>query len=474
MFSSVAAAPPAASLGPSFRVIDVVQDGYATVQLYNFPSGVDLKVLMNHYGTLGIGGAQVAGYTTDGSNNTLRVEIASLVRGENRIAIRIEAPANGIYLSSWFVNNPDGTNPSSGTTATTTTTTSTSTYGTGGPYTTTTTSGAYFEVSDVNSDGYVYLKLHGFPAGVDVKVYMNEAGGSREGATLVGGFVSDSAPVFRVELGAMIRGKSTGVIWVEVPSRSMSVAGTFSNVEGATATSSGAATTTTTTVYGTGGPYTSYVPTFSIVSVTTNSSVTIRTYNFPANDSFDVLMNNFGTLGIGGTVVASISTGSGGSQDYTFDIPSGLQGQSLIALRLQSPSSGYYSYNWFTNSSSTYGTGGPYTTTSTTTTTSTVPALAPGVIPLITVSSVSQNNTVTIQVSNLPANDTYNVYMNVFGSAGIGGTDVGSISTGSGGTQSFTYSIPSGLQGRDRLAIRIQSPVSGYFSYNWFWNSTYP
>jgi hypothetical protein len=43
---------------------------------------------------------------------------------------------------------------------------------------------------------------------------------------------------------------------------------------------------------------TAKIPTFSIQGVVKDTSVTIYTYNFPAHDSFDVLMNFMGTRGI--------------------------------------------------------------------------------------------------------------------------------------------------------------------------------
>jgi hypothetical protein len=37
-----------------------------------------------------------------------------------------------------------------------------------------------------------------------------------------------------------------------------------------------------------------------------------------------------------------------------------------------------------------------------------------------------------------------------------------------------TYAIPAAWANADRLAIRLQSPTTGYYSYNWFWNYTAP
>ena len=88
--------------------------------------------------------------------------------------------------------------------------------------------------------------------------------------------------------------------------------------------------------------------------------------------------------------------------------------------------------------------------------------------------AVSQNNTVTIQTYNYPANDTFNVYMNYFGTRGVGGILVDTVSSGSGGSMSFTFNIPDSLKGLYQIAIRLESPTSGYYSYNWFYNNTYP
>jgi hypothetical protein len=92
-------------------------------------------------------------------------------------------------------------------------------------------------------------------------------------------------------------------------------------------------------------------PTFSISSVIKDESVTILGKNLPANDKFTVTMGAYSTKGIGGSVVETIYSGAGGSITRTFDIPASLAGSSRIAIRLQSPTSGYFAYNWFYNNS---------------------------------------------------------------------------------------------------------------------------
>jgi hypothetical protein len=97
-------------------------------------------------------------------------------------------------------------------------------------------------------------------------------------------------------------------------------------------------------------PKTGKIPTFSISAVVRDSNVTIQTANFPANTQFDVRMGPYGTAGVGGTYVTTINSGNGGSFSATYSIPAGLQGSKRIAIRLESPKTKYFAYNWFWNS----------------------------------------------------------------------------------------------------------------------------
>lgn len=81
----------------------------------------------------------------------------------------------------------------------------------------------------------------------------------------------------------------------------------------------------------------------------------------------------------------------------------------------------------------------------------------------------------TFVTSNLPKNDTFSVLMNSMGTQGKNGYKVATLDSGSGGTQTLTYNIPAELHGLKQIAIRLQSTSgSGYFAYNWFYNTTYP
>lgn len=209
--------------------------------------------------------------------------------------------------------------------------------------------------------------------------------------------------------------------------------------------------------------YTGY-PTFSIVSVVRNQSVTIQTYNLPAGDRFAVQMGNFGTRGVGGIRVATLNSGAGGSQTLTYNIPAGLKGYYSIAIRLQSTSgSGYYAYNWFYNnnagSGGTVGKGGQ-------------PASGYSGYPTMYIERVRRNQNVTVRFYNLPANDEFKVTMGYMGTRGVGGIKVIALDTLTGGNQTHKFQIPSVLHGQYQIAIRIQSKTgSGYYAYNWFYNT---
>lgn len=202
------------------------------------------------------------------------------------------------------------------------------------------------------------------------------------------------------------------------------------------------------------------IPTFEILMVTTDQSVTIRTHNFPANQSFRVTMGSMGTKGINGIEVATINSGDGGTFEATFPIPATLAGSYQIAIRLQtSHLYPYYAFNWFFNdtSGSNSGTGG-----------------LPGYsgIPTFRITNVVKDTSVTIETNNFPANQDFTTTMGVIGTRGIGGVVVGSFNSGNGGTITQQFNIPAALQGMGRIAIRTQtSHANPYYAFNYFYNT---
>ena len=204
------------------------------------------------------------------------------------------------------------------------------------------------------------------------------------------------------------------------------------------------------------------IPTFSISAVEKNFSVTVLTSNFPVGQDFTVRMGEFGTMGIGGVVVATTASGSGGSMNATYTIPASLADLSRIAIRMEFPS-GHYSYNWFYNN--TTGTAAPVVTP--------VSPAVPGYtgIPTFMILSVVKDNTVKIQAYNFPAGQSFKLRMGEYGTLGIGGILVTTVNTGASGNFTATYDIPAALAGKAKIAIRLDSASGYYYAYNWFYNN---
>lgn len=220
------------------------------------------------------------------------------------------------------------------------------------------------------------------------------------------------------------------------------------------------------------------IPTFSITAVDRNNSVTIKTKNFPSGESFVVRMGKYGTLGLGGVKVDTQDSGSGGTFTATYTIPASLKSRDKIAIRLDSSSSGYYSYNWFWNndhptsggsgSSSSSGSGSSSGSTSS-------PGIGyPSKTPTFTITAVKRNKNVTIKGINFTTNDEYIVRMGKVNTLGVGGEKVISYATDDTGSFTATFDIPPSLKGLDKIAIRLDSKNTAYYSYNWFWNTDSP
>lgn len=227
-----------------------------------------------------------------------------------------------------------------------------------------------------------------------------------------------------------------------------------------TAVLAGSAQATTSVIY----------PSFVIKAVDRNDLVTIRTDNLRLNDTYVVTMGLMGTRGVNGIKVATISTTDSGTLTKTFSIPAALKGQYQIAIRLQSPNTGYFAYNWFYNTDanlSLIGTPEPSPAAPTTPTTTGY--------PYFKITAVDKNTSVTIKEYRFPANTTFVVRMNWMYTQGIAGQIVETVTTDASGKLSdTTYNIPDFLQGSYKIAIRLESPATGYYAYNWFYNNDAP
>ncbi|MBE2202346.1 MAG: hypothetical protein IAE79_27290 [Anaerolinea sp.] len=91
-------------------------------------------------------------------------------------------------------------------------------------------------------------------------------------------------------------------------------------------------------------------------------------------------------------------------------------------------------------------------------------------IPTIAIVSVDSGKSVNIQTHNYPSNQTFTVRMGKIGTNGVGGTVVGTLQSGAGGSLTASFPIPEALKGEYQIAIRLESTV-GYYSFNWFYNN---
>jgi len=193
------------------------------------------------------------------------------------------------------------------------------------------------------------------------------------------------------------------------------------------------------------------VPSFTFTTIKVGESVTIHAINFPQNTNFTVRMDVFGNLAIGGTIVGTVSSGNG-TFDATFNIPASLKDAATIAMRLDS-ASGWYSYNWFTNKTSS--------TTVTPTTTCTK--------PIIQVIAVDANNEITVQAQCFPANQNFKIRVGPYYTFFTDYVIMGYKNSGSGGSFQFNVALPAAVKDVDLVTVRLDSPESEY-AYTAFHN----
>jgi hypothetical protein len=214
----------------------------------------------------------------------------------------------------------------------------------------------------------------------------------------------------------------------------------------------------------------STIPTFAIIAIVPNNTITLRTYNFPAHKIFGVSMGLLGNQSTEGVPAGAIDSGSGGSFTAVVVIPAPLRGQSQIAVRLQAnDGSGFFAYNWFYNQAPAPGpwNPGPFPPPP-----PPGPLPTPKPMPVFWINGVIPDTSVSIVTQNFPANKVFNAYMNYMGTRGIGGVYVGSVSTGAGGSLNYSFNIPYNLRGLDKIALRLEvNDTSGWFAYNWFYNT---
>ena len=108
---SLAVSPKVAqgSTYPTFSITSVEKGVNVTIYTYNMPAGKQFKVLMGEFGTLGIGGIQVATIDTGAGGSFYGTFlIPDAFKDRLRVAIRMEGIDTVYYAYNWFWNNTSG------------------------------------------------------------------------------------------------------------------------------------------------------------------------------------------------------------------------------------------------------------------------------------------------------------------------------------------------------------------------------
>jgi len=432
---------PVQAATPNFYISNIVTDQSVSIETLNFPASTTFDVYMGPGGTQGINGVLVA-TTNSGDGGTFGVtyNIPDALKGAFSIDIRMVSDS-GYQIYKNFINRIDG---------------STSIHLTG--------HNLILYVVSVVKDTSVTLRTQYFPTGQDFLVRMGKYGTHGLGGDEITNLNTGDSGILNVTLSipSDLQGHSPlDVRFDDVYGQSAEIS--FYNCTGCgegpketpiylSDLTPGSSSSSSNSYYYSG------IPSTSLVSVVTDTSVTFYGYNFPANQNFTVTIGPYGTYGVGGVVVGTTNSGASGSFTTTYPIPAQYAGSAQLAIRWQG--SVYYAYDWFNNST----TG----STSITPTPSSSTSYYYGGVPSTSYVSDVKDTSVTFTGADFPPNQTFTVTIAPFGTLGTGGVAVGTTQTDSNGNFTATYTIPSQYAGSAQLSIRWQGSV--YYAYDWFNN----
>jgi hypothetical protein len=323
------ALPARSSTIPTMSISSVVTDQTVTIQTHNFPANQNFVVTMGAFGTRGVNGVQV-GTTNSGVGGSFSAtyNIPAQLKGSQQIAIRMQTNhQNPFFAYNWFWNN-------------------TTTGGVGGipGYTGIPT----FSVLSVDPGKTATIQTANFPPNQSFTVRMGAMGTRGVNGTVVG------------TLNSGVGGALTATF--NIPAQFASAYQVAIRAETAHSNPFFAYNWFYNNTTGTGGqqpppppppppPIFTGTPTFTVCGVVQNQTVTIKTKDFPPNQTFQITMGAFGTQGIGGYQVGTLNSGVGGALTATYTLPPQMIGASRIAIRAQA--NPYFAYNWFWNNTAT-------------------------------------------------------------------------------------------------------------------------
>jgi LysM repeat protein len=188
------------------------------------------------------------------------------------------------------------------------------------------------------------------------------------------------------------------------------------------------------------------------LSVKEDQSVTLRGRYLVPDSRYTVYMGKYKAAPSADIRVGTIFTDKNGAFTTTFNLPKQLVDISQVAVSLYN-GRGDVAGNWFINATLEGNTGG-----------SLMPKFSFSIV------SVDKNDTVRIKTNNLPANTTFDVLMGKAGSEGEKGYLAGSLRSSKGGAIKATFDIPSELEGRSKIDIRLENEKLNMVYYLTFEN----
>jgi len=168
-------------------------------------------------------------------------------------------------------------------------------------------------------------------------------------------------------------------------------------------------------------------------------SVTLSGKNLVANSTYTIYLSNIKAKAPVDYSVGTVTTKSDGTFSGTFNLPAKLSDVSKIKVLLTN-GKGDTASNWFYNLTTTSNVGGVGSPTVS-----------------LTIVKVEEGDSIKISASNLLPGVTYQVTMHKTGTAGVDGTVVGTLKSSDGKTVTATFEIPSDLEGRSKLDLRVEN-----------------
>lgn len=347
-----ASAAPQASLsqsvtipgGPTFWFHKVVRDTEVTISVKDFPKGERFQVYIGRTGS-SFSDMQKVG-TLEYSSGTYRqtYKIPTRYRGERILGIRLYNQVTGHYGHDIF-NNTTGWNSQQSLFLTPT---GSSTSDSAGTSTGVPGTGPEFWIHDVQKDKFVTIKVKWYPKFENFRAYIGTPGEAKSGGVGVGTIIGsgDLSFITAFSIPSKYWGEDQLILRLENTFTGNYAFTQFTNSDDWQVISSFDPNSVPSFAV---SSYRGH-PETQILNVVADSEVTLLASNLRPEDTYIVTMNISGTYGIGGTFVGTIESDAQGSATIvTFPIPEWLYGNTVIAIRLESPSSGYYAFDFFYN-----------------------------------------------------------------------------------------------------------------------------